>query len=163
MCSTCSSTTSSSRSIQGCHGPRTFLDCSRKLQDNCARFPITVATIKERDCFMLQIFFMKQVCFQAARWKDAFPRHYSHVRPPDLTRVVEGHRASHKFLPVFPAIAFRTPATPSAPLRLQCRSSDLQAFLSALTPGSHIVKHFGPSNRMLRVWLGPESESREPS
>eukprot|EP00415_Alexandrium_ostenfeldii_P000052 UN0052 len=27
------------------------------------------------------------------------------------------------------------------------------AFFSALTPGSHIVKHFGPSNRMLRVWL----------
>mmetsp|Transcript_93920 Transcript_93920/g.223457 ORF Transcript_93920/g.223457 Transcript_93920/m.223457 type:complete len:349 (-) Transcript_93920:48-1094(-) len=54
----------------------------KQFEDNCARFPITVATIKE-----------------------AFPRHYSH------------------------------------------------AFLSALTPGSHIVKHFGPSNRMLRVWL----------
>ncbi|CAK0856255.1 unnamed protein product [Prorocentrum cordatum] len=27
------------------------------------------------------------------------------------------------------------------------------AFFSALTPGSHIVKHHGPSNRMLRVWL----------
>lgn len=27
------------------------------------------------------------------------------------------------------------------------------AFFSALTPGSHIVKHYGPSNRMLRVWL----------
>jgi len=27
------------------------------------------------------------------------------------------------------------------------------AFFSALTPGSHIVKHTGPSNRMLRVWL----------
>eukprot|EP00913_Durusdinium_trenchii_P000918 g849.t1 len=27
------------------------------------------------------------------------------------------------------------------------------AFFSALTPGSHIVKHQGPSNRMLRVWL----------
>lgn len=27
------------------------------------------------------------------------------------------------------------------------------AFFSALTPGSHIVKHTGPSNRMLRAWL----------
>mmetsp|Transcript_9164 Transcript_9164/g.14957 ORF Transcript_9164/g.14957 Transcript_9164/m.14957 type:complete len:386 (-) Transcript_9164:54-1211(-) len=27
------------------------------------------------------------------------------------------------------------------------------AFFSALTPGSHILKHHGPSNRMLRVWL----------
>jgi len=27
------------------------------------------------------------------------------------------------------------------------------AFFSALTPGAHIVKHHGPSNRMLRVWL----------
>jgi len=27
------------------------------------------------------------------------------------------------------------------------------AFFSALTPGSHIVKHCGPSNRMLRAWL----------
>lgn len=27
------------------------------------------------------------------------------------------------------------------------------AFFSALTPGSHILKHTGPSNRMLRVWL----------
>lgn len=27
------------------------------------------------------------------------------------------------------------------------------AFFSALTPGAHIVKHTGPSNRMLRVWL----------
>mmetsp|Transcript_14522 Transcript_14522/g.43334 ORF Transcript_14522/g.43334 Transcript_14522/m.43334 type:complete len:351 (+) Transcript_14522:17-1069(+) len=27
------------------------------------------------------------------------------------------------------------------------------AFFSALTPGSHIVKHVGPSNRMLRAWL----------
>jgi len=27
------------------------------------------------------------------------------------------------------------------------------AFFSALTPGSHIMKHHGPSNRMLRVWL----------
>lgn len=27
------------------------------------------------------------------------------------------------------------------------------AFFSALTPGSHIMKHTGPSNRMLRVWL----------
>ena len=27
------------------------------------------------------------------------------------------------------------------------------AFFSALTPGSHIVKHYGPSNRMLRCWL----------
>lgn len=27
------------------------------------------------------------------------------------------------------------------------------AFFSALTPGSHIVKHMGPSNRMLRAWL----------
>jgi len=27
------------------------------------------------------------------------------------------------------------------------------AFFSALTPGSHIVKHHGPSNRMLRTWL----------
>eukprot|EP00439_Symbiodinium_sp_Y106_P017396 s2549_g2.t1 len=54
----------------------------KQFEDNCARFLITVATIKE-----------------------AFPRHYSH------------------------------------------------AFFSALTPGSHIVKHFGPSNRMLRVWL----------
>lgn len=27
------------------------------------------------------------------------------------------------------------------------------AFFSALTPGSHIMKHYGPSNRMLRVWL----------
>mmetsp|Transcript_22738 Transcript_22738/g.53054 ORF Transcript_22738/g.53054 Transcript_22738/m.53054 type:complete len:355 (+) Transcript_22738:121-1185(+) len=27
------------------------------------------------------------------------------------------------------------------------------AFFSALTPGSHILKHKGPSNRMLRVWL----------
>eukprot|EP00931_Biecheleriopsis_adriatica_P060910 TRINITY_DN36595_c0_g1_i1.p1 TRINITY_DN36595_c0_g1~~TRINITY_DN36595_c0_g1_i1.p1 ORF type:complete len:384 (+),score=71.69 TRINITY_DN36595_c0_g1_i1:174-1154(+) len=27
------------------------------------------------------------------------------------------------------------------------------AFFSALTPGSHIVKHHGPSNRMLRAWL----------
>jgi hypothetical protein len=28
-----------------------------------------------------------------------------------------------------------------------------QAFFSALTPGSHILKHMGPSNRMLRVWF----------
>lgn len=27
------------------------------------------------------------------------------------------------------------------------------AFFSALTPGTHIVKHTGPSNRMLRAWL----------
>lgn len=27
------------------------------------------------------------------------------------------------------------------------------AFFSALTPGSHILKHTGPSNRMLRAWL----------
>lgn len=27
------------------------------------------------------------------------------------------------------------------------------AFFSALTPGAHIMKHHGPSNRMLRVWL----------
>lgn len=27
------------------------------------------------------------------------------------------------------------------------------AFFSALTPGSHIMKHHGPSNRMLRCWL----------
>jgi len=27
------------------------------------------------------------------------------------------------------------------------------AFFSALTPGSHIMKHHGPSNRMLRTWL----------
>eukprot|EP00747_Dinoflagellata_sp_TGD_P168270 gnl/TRDRNA2_/TRDRNA2_194250_c0_seq1.p1 gnl/TRDRNA2_/TRDRNA2_194250_c0~~gnl/TRDRNA2_/TRDRNA2_194250_c0_seq1.p1 ORF type:complete len:451 (+),score=88.74 gnl/TRDRNA2_/TRDRNA2_194250_c0_seq1:152-1504(+) len=27
------------------------------------------------------------------------------------------------------------------------------AFFSALTPGAHIVKHTGPSNRMLRAWL----------
>lgn len=27
------------------------------------------------------------------------------------------------------------------------------AFFSALTPGSHIIKHHGPSNRMLRCWL----------
>lgn len=27
------------------------------------------------------------------------------------------------------------------------------AFFSALTPGAHIMKHTGPSNRMLRVWL----------
>merc|ERR1712066_180632 len=27
------------------------------------------------------------------------------------------------------------------------------AFFSALTPGSHIMKHCGPSNRMLRCWL----------
>lgn len=27
------------------------------------------------------------------------------------------------------------------------------AFFSALTPGSHIMKHVGPSNRMLRAWL----------
>jgi len=27
------------------------------------------------------------------------------------------------------------------------------AFFSALTPGSHIMKHTGPSNRMLRAWL----------
>ncbi|CAJ1381356.1 unnamed protein product [Effrenium voratum] len=54
----------------------------KRFEDNCARFPSTVAAIQE-----------------------AFPRHYSH------------------------------------------------AFVSALTPGSHIVKHHGPSNRMLRVWL----------
>ncbi|CAD7922197.1 unnamed protein product [Amoebophrya sp. A25] len=27
------------------------------------------------------------------------------------------------------------------------------AFVSALTPGTRIIPHFGPSNRMLRVWL----------
>lgn len=27
------------------------------------------------------------------------------------------------------------------------------AFFSALTPGAHIMKHHGPSNRMLRCWL----------
>jgi len=27
------------------------------------------------------------------------------------------------------------------------------AFVSALTPGTNIIPHFGPSNRMLRVWL----------
>lgn len=55
----------------------------KQFEDNCLRFPKTIAAIQE-----------------------AFPRHYSH------------------------------------------------AFFSALTPGSHILKHMGPSNRMLRVWLG---------
>lgn len=54
----------------------------KQFEDNCLRFPKTIAAIQE-----------------------AFPRHYSH------------------------------------------------AFFSALTPGSHILKHMGPSNRMLRVWL----------
>ena len=60
--------------------------------------------------------------------QEAFPRHYSHVPPTDL----------------------------SPDLARGLGAQERQAFFSALTPGSHIVKHFGPSNRMLRVW--PESK-----
>jgi len=54
----------------------------KRFDDNCAKFPKTIAAIEK-----------------------LFPRHYSH------------------------------------------------AFFSALTPGSHITAHHGPSNRMLRCWL----------
>ena len=112
-------------------------------------------------------------CYHPFTWpclQEAFPRHYSHVllawlqsllfgpkfgvpithRPNQISRLFRYILWNHPCLIILcGADVFFDLTHPGQ----NFRGRSGQAFFSALTPGSHILKHMGPSNRMLRVWF----------